>query len=88
MARTFTPEEIAEMKAFLRAHPPDPAYDEEDELFDGKLPPEEPKARCRTAPCFFHACLPCMRGGRALFIPIFARHGVKLYSQSGCDPRK
>lgn len=46
MARTFTPEEIAEMKAFLRAHPPDPAYDEEDELFDGKLPPEEFKARC------------------------------------------
>ena len=34
MARTFTPEEIAEMKAFLRAHPPDPAYYEEDELFD------------------------------------------------------
>ena len=46
MARTFTPEEIAEMKAFLRAHPPDPAYDDEDELFDGKLPPEEFKARC------------------------------------------
>ena len=46
MARTFTPEEIAEMKAFLRAHPPDPAYDEEDELFDGKLPPEEFKTRC------------------------------------------
>ena len=45
MARTFTPEEIAEMKAFLRAHPPDPAYDEEDELFDGKLPTEEIKAR-------------------------------------------
>ena len=44
MARTFTPEEIAEMKAFLRAHPPDPAYDEEDELFDGKLPPEEFRA--------------------------------------------
>ena len=34
------------MKAFLRAHPPDPAYDEEDELFDGKLPPEEFKTRC------------------------------------------
>ena len=34
MARTFTPEEIAEMKAFLQAHPPDPAYDEEDELFE------------------------------------------------------
>ena len=49
MARTFTPEEIAEMKAFLRAHPPDPAYDEEDELFDGKLPPEEFKARCVRA---------------------------------------
>lgn len=46
MARTFTPEEIAEMKAFLQAHPPDPAYDEEDELFDGKLLPEEFKARC------------------------------------------
>ncbi len=46
MARTFTPEEIAEMKAFLQVHPPDPAYDEEDELFDGKLPPEEFKARC------------------------------------------
>lgn len=46
MARTFTPEEIAEMKAFLQAHPTDPAYDEEDELFDGKLPPEEFKARC------------------------------------------
>lgn len=46
MARTFTPGEIAEMKAFLRAHPPDPAYDDEDELFDGKLPPEEFKARC------------------------------------------
>ena len=37
MARTFTPEEIAEMKAFLRAHPPDPAYDDEDELFDGNF---------------------------------------------------
>ena len=34
MARTFTPEEIAEMKAFLRAHPPDPAYDDEDELLE------------------------------------------------------
>ena len=33
-----------------------------------------------------------MRGKRALFIPIYspkhARHGVKLYSQSGCNPRK
>lgn len=33
-----------------------------------------------------------MRSGRALFIPIYppkhARHGVKLYSQSGRDPRK
>ncbi len=46
MARTFTPEEIAEMKAFLQAHPPDPAYDEEDELFDGNLPPKEFEARC------------------------------------------
>lgn len=46
MARIFTPEEIAEMKSFLRAHPPDPAYDEEAELFDGKLPPIEFEARC------------------------------------------
>ncbi|HIZ61405.1 MAG TPA: hypothetical protein H9724_01360 [Candidatus Gemmiger avistercoris] len=46
MARTFTPEEISEMKAFLQAHPPDPAYDEEAELFDGELPPNEFKARC------------------------------------------
>ena len=46
MAQPFTPEEIAEMKAFLREHPPDPAYDEEAELFDGKLPPTEFKARC------------------------------------------
>lgn len=46
MARTFTPEEIDEMKAFFRAHPPDPAYDEEAELFDGKLPPSEFEARC------------------------------------------
>lgn len=27
------------------------------------------------------------RGGHFLY-PNFARHGVKLYSQSGCDPRK
>ena len=47
MARTFTPEEIAEMKAFLQAHPPNPAYDEEAELFDGELPPNEFKARCQ-----------------------------------------
>lgn len=46
MARTFTPEEIAEMKAFLQSHPPDPDYNAEDELFDGKLPPEEFNARC------------------------------------------
>lgn len=46
MARTFAPEEIAEMKAFLRAHPSDPAYDEEAELFDGKLPFTEFEARC------------------------------------------
>lgn len=59
MARTFTPEEIAEMKA-LRAHPPDPAYDEEDELFDGKLPPEEFKARCST-----QAFTPGLRADRA-----------------------
>lgn len=29
-----------------------------------------------------------MRPGRAFFIPKIARHGVKLHSQGGCDPRK
>lgn len=35
---------------------------------------------------FFHVLLHST--AKALFIPIFARHGVKLYSQSGCDPRQ
>lgn len=46
MARSFTDKEIAEMKAFLQAHPPDPAYDAEAELFDGDLPAIEFEARC------------------------------------------
>lgn len=46
MASDFTPEEIAEMQEFLKNHPPDPAYDEEAEYFDGKLPPAEFEARC------------------------------------------
>ena len=46
MARTFTPEEIAEMKAFLRAHPPDPAYDWTDDTLDAQIPSDEYQARC------------------------------------------
>lgn len=46
MAHSFTDKEIAEMKAFLQTHPPDPAYDEEAEVFDGNLPPIEFEARC------------------------------------------
>lgn len=30
----------------------------------------------------------CMRPGRAILLPNYARHGVKLYSQCGCDPRE
>nr|DAZ74428.1 MAG TPA: hypothetical protein [Caudoviricetes sp.] len=37
---------------------------------------------------FYYAHSSCMRPERAIFIPNFARHGVKLYSQSGCNPRK
>lgn len=33
-----------------------------------------------AAKALFHACFPRVRGGRALFIPKYARHGVKLYS--------
>lgn len=35
------------------------------------------------------SCLFALHEGWAgNFYTIFARHGVKLYSQSGCDPRK
>jgi len=37
---------------------------------------------------FFMPVSGCMRPGRAFFIPKIARHGVKLHSQGGCDPRK
>lgn len=49
MAYHFTPEEIAEMKAFLQAHPPDPAWDWADDVFDAPIPPDEFKARCVRA---------------------------------------
>ncbi len=46
MESLITPELIQELKEFLIEHPPDPAYDEEAEYLDGKLPPQEFKSRC------------------------------------------
>ena len=46
MSSLITPEKILEMQEFLKQHPPDPAYDEEAEMLDGDLPPDEFKARC------------------------------------------
>lgn len=43
-----------------------------------------------AAPTFVETTMQILH--RGIFIPIYslkhARHGVKLYSQSGCDPRK
>ena len=46
MSALITPEKILERQELLRQHPPDPAYDEEAEMLDGDLPPDEFKARC------------------------------------------
>lgn len=46
MASHITPDEIAEMKQYLIDHPIDHAYDEADEMFDGKMPSEQFQARC------------------------------------------
>lgn len=48
MGYTISPQEIEEMKEFLRMHPIDPAWDKEDEMLDGVLPKDELEARmCR-----------------------------------------
>lgn len=49
MESRITPERIKELKRILIDHPPDPAYDEEAEYFDGKLPPQEFASRCAYA---------------------------------------
>ena len=66
MESTITPEEIEQMKAFLKEHPVDPQYDG---LLDGDIPTEQAHAQIYTsilkdlgefnhdahAPWFFHA---------------------------------
>lgn len=46
MSSLITPERILEMQEIVKKHPPDPAYDEEAEMFDGDLPGDEFEARC------------------------------------------
>lgn len=46
MGFSITPEEIAAMKAYLKAHPPDPGYDWSDDTLDADIPVEEFNARC------------------------------------------
>ena len=46
------------------------------------------KPRCKMHRGFFMPVSGRMRLGRAFFIAKIARHGVKLHSQGGCDPRK
>lgn len=41
MALDITPQERKEMEEFLKAHPIDPAYDAECELFDGDVSEEQ-----------------------------------------------
>lgn len=45
MDYTIPPHKLEEMKAFLRDHPVDPAWDEEAEVLDGDLPEDEYLAR-------------------------------------------
>ena len=45
MACTIPRQEIEEMKEFLRQHPINHEWDEEDEMFDGVLPADEDEAR-------------------------------------------
>ena len=46
MVSSITPETIAEMQAYLKEHPPDPAYDWADDTLDADIPLEEFTARC------------------------------------------
>lgn len=46
MAYNITPERIQELKEFLEKHPPDPAWDWADDVFDAPMPPDEFRARC------------------------------------------
>lgn len=46
MESGITPERIRELKEFLKAHPPDPAYDWADDTLDAQIPSEEFQARC------------------------------------------
>lgn len=45
MARNITPQEIEEMREFLRNNPIDHSYDEEAEFLDNRLPPKQSEAR-------------------------------------------
>ena len=45
MAYSITPQRVEELKRYLKEHPIDHAYDEEEELFDGNCPIEQLSAR-------------------------------------------
>ena len=47
MESTITPEEIEQMKAFLKEHPVDPQYDG---LLDGEIPTDQVYALSYTSP--------------------------------------